>query len=412
MNYETVLKYFDNINEAKGKGKQPIIRAALKDKDFIRVIQYILDTSKTFHISKLVRRVEETSEQDLFEFFDYLDAKGSANAKDKTILSMIASTSEEKFTIVNKILRRKTDAGFTNNTMNKLAPGLIPYFPYMRCKGISHLHKINWPCFSQLKADGLYHESINNTFRTRNGKRMDFSAVDTGRPIENRLMGECLLWREDRKDFMDRRDGNAIINKSQHSGMSNEEASRVETVYWDVDYGDKNATYKERWEYLQNLNVNLISCKVVRNIEEAWEHYDEVRSQGFEGTILKNFDGLWKDGTSMDQIKLKAVKECELLVIGTVPGKDKYEGMIGSLTCASSCGELITDVGMGLKDEDRAKDPEDWIDQLISVDFNEVSKSKDKDTYALSHARLVEPREDKTEADDLKYILGVKEAKR
>lgn len=415
MNYQIGLKYFDNINEAKGKGKQPLILIALKDKDFIRTIQYILDTSKTFHISKIAKQVEETSGQDLFEFLNYLNSKRGATAKDKSILAAIASASEEKFIIVNKILRGKTDAGFTNNTMNKLVPGLIPYFPYMRCKGLSHLHKIVFPCISQVKADGMYHECKDSRYQTRNGKALDFSLVPAEHKvtpsISCKLMGEVLML-DDVGVIMNRRDGNAIINKAQHSGLSQEEADRVRFQYWDMDAGAAHIMpYIGRFEGVEYLTGNrVIESRVVNSIEEAWEHYDEVRSRGLEGTILKNFDGLWKDGTSMDQIKLKAVKECELEVIGIVPGKDKYEGMIGSLICKSSCGKLITDIGMGLKDHDRIR--EDWVGTHITVQFNEVSKSKTKDTYALSHGRLVEPREDKTEADDLKYILELKEVKR
>ncbi len=417
MNYKEVLKKYDEIATAKGNAKHPLIREFLQDKDFLKVTRYILDTSKTFKISKisemntLPKQVWDCPGKELFGFLDYLDRSKGATKQDKNALLLIASESPEKFTIVNKILRGKTDAGFTNKTIHKLAPGLIPYFPYMRCKGIAYLHKIDFPCCSDLKADGLYHEFEDGVFRTRNGKQLDFSLVPypADMPSGVRFMGEITMV-DETGNLMNRRDSNAIINKAQHSGLSQEEADRVRFEYWDIDTGDTLAPYKDRIGELGTYNVPLIESRIVRDMDEAWEHYDEVRARGLEGTILKNFKGLWKDGTSMNQVKIKATLESELEVYDIVPGKDKYEGMVGSLCCRSSCGSVVTDVGMKLTDKDRSR--KDWVGKIITVRFNEVSKSKAKDTYALSHARLVEERLDKEEADDLKYILELKEVKR
>jgi DNA ligase-1 len=415
MNYATVLNYFDKIAEAKGKLKQPLILEALKDKDFIRVIQYVLDTSRTFNVKKLVRMVESPLDQDLFEFLDYLNSKRGATAKDKNYLAAIASESEAKFTIVNKILRGKTDAGFTNQTMNKLVPGLIPYFSYMRCKGPAHLHRVKFPCYSQLKADGMYHEEREGSYRTRNGKILDFSLVPQEHKVSPEmvceLMGEITMLYAS-GEVMNRRAANAIINKAQDSDLSQEEADRIRFQYWDVNAGFAHQIpYKERFKGVVYLaGVNVIESKIVNNMEEAWSHYDDVRARGLEGTILKNFDGLWKDGDSMDQVKLKSVLSGELEVIGTTEGEDKNVGKVGALICRSSCGGLVTNIGMGLSDEDRERT--DWEGCIIEAMFNEVSKSKNKKTYALSHARLVEERTDKTVADDLKYFLNAKEVKR
>ena len=415
MDYQKVLKQFDAVAAAKGNDKKPLLQDYLQEPDFLKVTTYILDSSKTFKMGK-VKEADKISDKDLFDFLDELDSKPGATKQDKNLMAEIASVSPEKFIIVNKILRHKTDAGFTGRTIEKLSPGLIPYFPYMRCKGLAHLKNIVFPCYSQIKADGMYHEHLNKEFRTRNGKLLDFSLV----PEENkattindyRLMGECLLLNEAGTDFMDRRDGNAIINKAQHSGLSQEEADRVRFQYWDVDAGFAHQIpYSERFDGVEAITGGMcIESRIVNNMEEAWQHYDEVRAKGLEGTILKNFDGLWKDGNSSDQIKLKAVLSAELKVVDIVPGEDKYEGMIGSLICESSCKGLLTKVGMGLTDEDRLM--KGWVGKIVEVKFNEVSKSKAKDTHALSHARLVEPREDKTEADTLKYILELKEVKR
>lgn len=418
--YGTVLNIIQEIREAKGHDKHPLIVEHLKENElFAKVVQYTLDTSRTFKIKKVKWTVDADPRLDLFAFLDYLNGKRGATNEDRAGLAACASTSDTKFQVVNILLERKLRCGLTVKTLRDLMPGFVPYFPYMRCSGLDQLKKIVFPCFSQLKADGEYFDvflrkglNFQPKFQTRNGKVADFSLIGDLWPSgPAKLSGEALLMKEDGSGYEDRKDGNAIINKALYGLLSQEESDRIRFCFWDVVFeGTETANYKYRWKDIQEMGLNTIECRVVNNMEEAWLHYDEVRARGLEGTILKNFDGCWKDGISMNQIKLKAEKECELEVYDTVPGTGKYMGMVGSLCCRSSCGDLLTDVGMGLSDEDRQRD--DWVGQIITVRFNATTISKAKQTWALSHARLVDTRPDKNEADDLQYIMNVKEVKR
>lgn len=422
--YRTVLDIIQEIREAKGHDKHPLIVKHLNEHQlFAKVVQYTLDTSKTFKIRKVKWTVDSDPGSDLFSCLDYLDSKRGATKIDRAELSACASTSDPKFQVVNIILSRKLRCGCTAKTLKDLVPGFVPYFPYMRCSGLDQLKKIVFPCYSQLKADGEYFDVFLNRslgvpkFQTRNGKMADFSQLGQLWPQgPAKLSGEALLLKEDGSGYEDRKDGNAIINKALYGLLSQEEAERIRFSFWDVMFGKHddplyyNQHYKCRWDDLQQMGLHIIECRVVNNMEEAWAHYDVVRARGLEGTILKNFDGYWADGTSMNQVKLKAEKECELEVYDVVPGSGKYRGMVGSLCCRSSCGKLLTDVGMGLSDEDRAQD--DWVGQVITVKFNTISKSKVKETWAMSHARLMDTRPDKNAADDLEYIKKVKEVKR
>lgn len=417
--YETVLEIIQEIREAKGNAKHPLIVKHINENAmFAKVVQYTLDTSRTFKIKKVKWTVDADPRLDLFAYLDYLNGKRGATKVEREELAACASVLDQKFQVVNILLDRKLRCGLTAKTLRDLMPGFVPYFPYMRCSGLDQLKKIVFPCFSQLKADGEFFDIFLNRgfhpskFQTRNGKVADFSLISGVLPrMGAKLSGEALLLKEDGSGYEDRKDGNAIINKALYGLLSQEEADRIRFSFWDVVLdGEINIHYKDRLNDLQGMGVDTIECKIVHNMEEAWAHYDEVRAKGLEGTILKNFDGYWKDGTSMNQIKLKAEKECELEVYDVVPGGGKYHGMVGSLCCRSSCGKLLTDVGMGLSDEDRARD--DWVGQIVTARFNSVTKSKAKDTWALSHARLVDDRPDKNDADDLVYIMNVKEVKR
>ena len=426
--YKDILTILAEIKSAKGNAKHPLIVKYLDENElFAKVVKYTLDTSKTFKIRKVPYN-KVASSYDLWTFLDGLNEQRGATGDDRYNLSCIASASPYKWEVVNRILSKKLDCGCTVKTLNKLLPGFVPYFPYMRCSGLDKINNIVFPCFSQLKADGEYFdifvpEDDKRAIvpQTRNGKWADFSAVADVQELpkmegtDYKISGEALLLKKDGSGYEKRKDGNAIINKALYGLLSQEEAERIHFSFWDIVFKEHSELdYDERWDDLHIIGNaiigNAIECRVVCDIEEAWKHYDEVRLHDLEGTILKNFKGKWKDGTSPNQIKLKAMKECELEVIGIMPGEGKYEGMVGSLMCKSSCGKLVTDIGMGLSDADRRRG--DWVGQIITARFNEVSKSKVKDTCALVHTRLVDDRPDKNEADNLEYIKNVKEVKR
>lgn len=420
--YRHILDSIDKVRQAKGHAKHPLMKEFMQDRLFARVMKYTLDSSMTFKC-RSINEHPNPMDGDIFDMLDHMNESESINNEVKHRLAAIASNSDAGFELTNMILSRKPRCGVSVKTMHNLFPGTIPYFPYMRCSGIDKADNIKFPCYSQLKADGEYFDIFCMDvpkFQTRNGKIADFRYVDIlDIPILNgKVCGEALMLNPDMDSFMERKDGNAIINKALYGRMSEEEANRVRFQFWDlIDFDSPDMVYHKRMEDMKEFQVPLIECRIVNNWDEAWDHYEEVRSRTLngvnmklEGTILKNFDGKHIDGTSPDQIKVKAEKECELEVIDTVPGTGKYTGMVGSLRCISSCEGLITDIGMGLSDEDREK--EDWPGQIISVKFNSCGKSKAKTTYALTHARLIEKRVDKNHADSLEYIRKVKEAKR
>lgn len=168
----------------------------------------------------------------------------------------------------------------------------------------------------------------------------------------------------------------------------------------------------------------IVESKEVNSYEEAYEHFLEMYKSGQEGTILKNMDLGWKNGTSNHQIKFKAVKECELKVTGYEMGSGKYSEGIGALLCESSDGLLKVSIS-GMTESERGLERVDIMDaskglkviddfdfnkytgKIITVEFNELIKAKDKEDYSLFLPRIKEFREDKSEADDLEYIKGL-----
>jgi DNA ligase-1 len=103
-------------------------------------------------------------------------------------------------------------------------------------------------------------------------------------------------------------------------------------------------------------------------------------------------------------VKLKAEESADLICVGVEKGAGKYANMIGNLICETSDGLLNTGVGTGLKDEDRSKDPSEFIGKIIEVAYNEVISSKGRDTKSLFLPVYKQIRFDKNVANSLKEL--------
>ena len=98
---------------------------------------------------------------------------------------------------------------------------------------------------------------------------------------------------------------------------------------------------------------------------------------------------------------MKAELEADLLVEGVTNGTGKNDGLIGALECTSKDGTLKVRVGSGLTDEDRKRDPDEFIGKIVSVKYNEKIQDKNSSDSRLFLPIFQELRLDKSEADNL-----------
>lgn len=419
----TILEKIGNLKAANKADKILMLRQYLKDPQFRKFLTLCCDTSLTYKVS----RVKETEpmEGDVFEFLEFLAEAKSIKASHKSELAALASQTPETLEIVNKILRHNMDCGIDAKTINQAIPGIVPYYPYMRCSGAEKLDVIQYPAFSQLKCDGMFMNvivsNLDVTFTTRNGKSANFLKVldELAQLPPGVYMGEALVVIDGK--IQPRAQGNAIITKALSENISKEECEQIVFEFWDVvslegfANGIEKVPYRERMKKLAEAfgsytpvgtpKARLLPTKFVFSKEDAFDHYYFIReTDGLEGTVVKDQIGYWEDGTSALQVKMKAVKECEVEIVGWEPGKPggKYENVIGAFLVESSCGKLKAKVS-GMDDSVREDDPEKYMRKILTVKFNAVSKHN-----SFDHARFVEIRDDKDVADTLEYILKLK----
>lgn len=77
---------------------------------------------------------------------------------------------------------------------------------------------------------------------------------------------------------------------------------------------------------------------------------------GGEGLMLHRADAAYETGRSDTLLKLKPWNDAEAVVIGHLPGKGKYAGMLGALRVRSADGREFS-LGTGFSDEQRRNPP-------------------------------------------------------
>lgn len=348
--------------------------------------------------------------------YQLADRNKTGNAAKEWLKSVLRYFNEEQQELIKMMLLKDIKAGISVSTINKIWPGLIFEQKYMRCSLPSavKLNDWNWEegVSSQEKMDGMYAAITNNSVITRSGNsfpmavlpeafKEDMSNIPDG--IE--LNGELVLYRDG--VILSRKEGNGLLNSLMQGTPLDVDCS-LHYVAWDIE--DVNLPYCDRFiEVLATCDGEYFSpveYKMVYSMEQAAQHFQEMLSQGQEGTVLKNPNGMWKDGTSKDCVKYKVEAELDMKVVGVLEGTGKYKGMLGALQLESSCGKVKTDCGTGFSDKQR-KEIFENPPKIVAIKANDLVDSKSKEGYSLFLPVFLEERVDKSVADNIDRIREI-----
>lgn len=399
------------------------------------VIRLALDPFTNFYIKKIPEYTASGYNRPLSESIEMLsqlsDRVYTGNAGIQFLIDILSNSREEDAKVIERIINKDLRCGVSVSTANAVWKGLIEEFPYMRCalpKAVK-LNEWNWKdgVFSQLKADGSYANLIYS-----GGQVSIITREGTVYPLENFLKivddvtanfdedtathGELLIRRNG--EILPREVGNGILNSIAKNGSSFLEGDVIEFLVWDqipleysVSGGKYYVEYSSRLSNLESQvknckSISLIETKIVYSLEEAYEHYNQLIADGFEGSIIKTKSGIWKDTTSKDQVKLKVDCDIDLKIKSFNPGNGKNANTFGSICCVSS-DELFEVNVSGFKDKERQEisdNRDNYLETIMTVRINNIMKPTNKDKYSAFLPRAVEFRTDKTEADSLDRI--------
>lgn len=133
--------------------------------------------------------------------------------------------------------------------------------------------------------------------------------------------------------------------------------------YMVFDAPDHGGSFQQRVAYYQQL-LTALENPYIQPVEQ-WRVMDNMTlsqqlatmtKAGAEGLMLHRADAVFHQGRSDDLLKLKPYMDDEAEVIGYLPGKGKYEGMLGALLVRMTDGVEFR-VGTGFSDMERQSPP-------------------------------------------------------
>lgn len=339
----------------------------------------------------------------------------------------LVGLSPEDTIVAARVLNRDLRTNMGRTQINKVFPDLIMKPVYMRCGifGPKTAKDIKFPAYIQLKADGTYREaSVSGgkvEFVSRSGESYTYPVLESylAQSPDGYYVGELLV-----RGSPNRAESNGLINSD------NPPHDIIDFFVWDYITPEEYANahnkvanktkYKDRLEKLGKLvsgmnssNIHVIENHEVKSIDEALELTSKWMDQDLEGGVLKDKDGIFKNGTSKHQLKLKLEIDIEVRITGFqegTPGTAR-EKTFGAILFETDDG-MIKGRTSGFSDEqleDFNNRRAEMIGKVVTVRCNDITRGRANEHYALSHPRFIEVRDDKTETDTLARALETKD---
>ncbi len=264
--------------------------------------------------------------------------------------------------------------------------------------------QVKYPCLIQPKFDGISCVAIDGVAYSRKMK-----------PIPNKFIQNFF-----RENNLHGLDGELMIhgdfNKVQSAVMS--EDGEPDFYYAVYDYWDSDQPYKVRsslyvsvvLELRQPERVKNVQSIVVSNPESVEVELQGFIDQGYEGGMLRSFDGKYKQGRSTFKegylLKLKHFLDDEAVVIGFEEKmtntntketdergyskrSSKKDGMIPANTLGSlqvDWNGVVFNIGSGFNDEQRQEiwdNRDTYLGKLVTFKYQEIIAGTGKPRFPI-----------------------------
>ena len=207
-------------------------------------------------------------------------------------------------------------------------------------------HKIKYPCYVQPKLDGIRCIAmVKNgkcTLWSRTRKRITscphiIEELSRNFPVGNIVLdGE--LYNQDFRDNFEH-----IVHLVRQE-EPDEKHRDVQYHVYDLVNSD---AFKDRTEKLYHLIANHLKFDYTRFVPtHKVDSEEEISTQfglhihfGYEGSMLRNADGLYVNKRSYDLIKVKEMQDDEFEIIGIEEGRGKLAGHVGAFVCRTKNGQ-------------------------------------------------------------------------
>jgi DNA ligase-1 len=220
-----------------------------------------------------------------------------------------------------------------------------------------------FPVYVQPKLDGIrclvYQKDGQWVFQSRN-----HTVFQPFPHIEQRLPKGYILDGELYRHGLDFQTITSIVRKKNHPDLS-----QLQYHVYDVIM---EGSFEERYQKLLGLkDLVLTETRMAHSIEDIEKYHGDCVERGYEGIMIRNPKGLYKQARSKDLLKYKHFKTDEYQVVGHTVGKDDI-AIFECLTKDKTFGVMMK-ATMEQKKE-MLTHIKDYYGKWLTVKYQELSK--------------------------------------
>lgn len=307
------------------------------------------------------------------------------NAAKKLVAEYIQSLTPLSGELFKRILNKNLKCGVNAKLVNQVFPDFLPEDYVMLAQEYKE-GRIDYPCYASPKYDGMRAVFFEGEFYSRRWK------VIPGLPHLKRKL---------RSVKAPALDGELMVpgyDTAEANGLLRAKTTTPGAVYCVFDLFRYPAPLRLRLQILQTLfdnkdfgSVTLIPHVTLHSHEQIRNYYNMCRAQGFEGAMVKAMNSEYKRKRSKAWLKIKDVRDADLICTDMFEGNGKYIGMMGGIVVNFKGKDV--EVGSGFTDEDREdfwQNPEKIIGHTVEVAYQEVTSKG-----SLRNPRFLRLRADK-----------------
>lgn len=439
MNFKQITKALKELSGISSNLQKIEWLKNHNDEDLKDVFKWYFDSSKVTGIAekKWDKDIQNGFLGDTFttcdmktiqDVFRYLDCHHTGTDDNlnylKYLMNWICSTDEEE-ECFKKLICKNYPMGVDYKTINKVYPNLIPSYEVMLADKYLDLNenkknklftKGRTFCIQE-KLDGFrctaWKENGIVKLISRQGKLItglvDIEKAIKKIPIDNFVLdGELLL--TDREN---------VPSKLQYKATSkivstkDEEKHGITLNVFDMvsinEWNSKNCelSYKFRYQILDRsigkssvyLNVvpNIVVTDDISKIEKCLKH---AQKMNWEGVMVRFMDSKYEWKRSDNLLKVKPMKEMDVIIKDYEEGSNSYTGMLGAFICEINhpeFGNIKTKVGGGYSEDERKlfwKNRDKMIGRVISIQYFEVTENSDTKQKSVRFPEFLELKEE------------------
>lgn len=149
--------------------------------------------------------------------------------------------------------------------------------------------------------------------------------------------------------------------------------------YYVYDLVDDTLNFKQRTERINKIkfandSIIKVETRTVNNVEELMDYFIQDKDAGYEGSMVRNFEGVYEHKRSYNLQKIKSANDAEFKIIGVEAGRGRM-AKCGVFICTTKEGNNFNCKMKGslITLEEFLTNPKKIIGKMLTVQYQGVT---------------------------------------